>query len=72
MIIKKIILGLFTLILIDSELMLAKSKIQTPFDLTDPFTVGLGKGQTVSTSDNLLLETGDDLLLETGDKILTE
>jgi hypothetical protein len=71
MIIKKIILGLFTLALLDGE-MLAKVKIMTPFDITEPFTIGLGKGGAVSDTDNILLETGDALLLETGDKILME
>ena len=52
--------------------MIAKSKIITPFDKSDPFIMGLGKGSSGPTSDSVLLETGDDMLLETNDYLLME
>lgn len=73
MIIKRLLLILLAINLTDGVI-IAKSKIITPFDKSDPFTLGLGKGQseTPSTGDVFLLETGDNLLMETDDKFLME
>ena len=74
MIIKNLFFGLTLVVLADSELMLAKSKISTPYDYSGSGMMNLGKGQgeVPVGADSILLESGDHLLLESGDRVLTE